>query len=201
MRARSRDPAPLARPWCSAAFRSWLSLADPGTATLAGDQVLVAPEDTLENQVLTLYFRLSRVDRQRLGVAQQAVLRDLREPERERLRVFPSSTTPGWWKTRLVLAREFLRGDASLAVQLSARRCATRTSATPTTTTNEYFDRRDLTGTLHVSGQASACDHDRRRLHGVLHRRLPGPGNRGLGRLVPGAASASSPGCATTPWT
>ena len=125
-------------------FPERLSLVDPGTATLSGDQVVVAPEDTLENQVLTLYFDF-RVSTDSGWEWRNKLFYETYENLNENAYGFSQFHDAWVVEDKLVLAREFIRGETSLAVQLSPSLRYTDFSHADDYT-NEYFDRRDLTG-------------------------------------------------------
>lgn len=121
-----------------------LALIDPGTARIQGDQVLVAPEDTLENQVLTLYFDV-RVSTDSGWQWRNQLFYETYENLNENAYGFSQFHDAWVVEDKLVLAREFLTGDAALSVQLSPSLRYTD-FAHADDYTNEYFDRRDLTG-------------------------------------------------------
>ena len=131
-----------------------LALENPGTATLAGSQVLVAPEDGLRNDVTTLYFDV-------LGeIAQGWEWRNqmFYETYANRNEVaygFSQDHRSTAFENKLVFSN-ILRGrSVTAAVQISPslRRTSFELGGDYA---NEYFDRRDLTR------PASALD--RRRL-------------------------------------
>ena len=121
-----------------------LALVDPGIATLSGDQVLVAPDDTLENQVLTLYFDV-RVSGEGGWEWRNQLFYETYDNLNENAYGFSQFHDTWVVEDKLVLAKTFYRGDAILSVQLSpsVRYTAFRHGDDYT---NEYFDRRDLTG-------------------------------------------------------
>ena len=120
-----------------------LRLLDPGVATLSGDQVVVAPDDTLENQVLTLYFDASLTTANGWEWRNQ-VFFETYENLNENDYGFSQFHEAWVFEDKLVLAKEFLRGETTTSVQLSPSLRYTDFSHGDDYT-NEYFDRRDLT--------------------------------------------------------
>ena len=120
-----------------------LRLLDPGVATLSGDQVVVAPDDTLENQVLTLYFDASLTTANGWEWRNQAFF-ETYENLNENEYGFSQFHEAWVFEDKLVLAKEFLRGATATSVQLSPSLRYTDFSHGDDYT-NEYFDRRDLT--------------------------------------------------------
>ena len=120
-----------------------LGLLDPGTGTLSGDQVLVAPDDTLENQVLTLYFDAYLTTANGWEWRNQ-VFFETYENLNENDYGFSQFHEAWVFEQKLVLAKEFLRGATTTSVQLSPSLRYTDFEHGDDYT-NEYFDRRDLT--------------------------------------------------------
>ena len=120
-----------------------LRLLDPGVATLSGDQVIVAPDDTLENEVLTLYFDASLTTANGWEWRNQVFFESY-ENLNENDYGFSQFHDAWVFEDKLVLAKEFLRGATTTSVQLSPSLRYTDFSHGDDYT-NEYFDRRDLT--------------------------------------------------------
>ncbi len=120
-----------------------LGLLEPGTATIAGNQVLVAPDDTLENRVLTLYFDANITTRGGWMWRNQMFF-ETYDNLNENDYGFSQFHDSWVFEDKLVLAKQFLRGESSLSVQLSPSLRYTEFSHGDDYT-NEYFDRRDLT--------------------------------------------------------
>lgn len=120
-----------------------LGLLDPGTGTLSGDQVLVAPDDTLENQVLTLYFD-AQLNTANGWEWRNQVFFETYENLNENDYGFSQFHDAWVFEDKLVLAKEFLRGETTTSVQLSPSLRYTSFEHADDYT-NEYFDRRDLT--------------------------------------------------------
>ena len=120
-----------------------LGLLDPGTGTLSGDQVLVAPDDTLENQVLTLYFD-AQLNAGNGWEWRNQVFFETYENLNENDYGFSQFHDAWVFEDKLVLAKEFLRGETTTSVQLSPSLRYTSFEHADDYT-NEYFDRRDLT--------------------------------------------------------
>ena len=128
-----------------------LGLLDPGTATLSGDQVLVAPDDTLENQVLTLYFD-AHLTTDNGWEWRNQVFFETYENLTENDYGFSQFHEAWVFEDKLVLAKEFLRGETTTSVQLSPSLRYTDFEHGDDYT-NEYFDRRDLTRPQSVLGR------------------------------------------------
>ena len=120
-----------------------LRLLDPGVATLSGDQVIVAPDDTLENQVLTLYFDAALTTANGWEWRNQMFF-EAYDNLNENDYGFSQFHEAWVFEDKLVLAREFLRGETRTSVQLSPSLRYTDFEHADDYT-NEYFDRRDLT--------------------------------------------------------
>ena len=120
-----------------------LGLANPGTATLAGHQVLVAPEDGLQNSVATLYFDIAA--EAALGWEWRNQLFFETYANRNEVAYgFSQDHRSTAFENKLVFANVFRSPRASAAVQISPslRRTGFEFG---NDYTNEYFDRRDLT--------------------------------------------------------
>ena len=120
-----------------------LGLTSSGTATLTGDEVLVGPDDVVSNEVITLYFDTIVVVGGNWEWRNQAFFEtydNLNENE------YGFSQFHDSWvfEDKLVVANEFVRGDARIAVQVSPSVRITQFDHGDDYT-NEYFDRRDLT--------------------------------------------------------
>lgn len=120
-----------------------LGLLDPSMATLSGDQVLVAPDDTLENQVLTLYFD-AHLTTENGWEWRNQVFFETYENLNENDYGFSQFHEAWVFEDKLVLAKQFLRGETTTSVQLSPSLRYTDFEHGDDYT-NEYFDRRDLT--------------------------------------------------------
>jgi len=120
-----------------------LGLLDPGTATLSGDQVLVAPHDTLENQVLTLYFD-AHVTTPGGWEWRNQMFFETYDNLNENDYGFSQFHDAWVFENKLVLANAFVRGETSTSVQFSPSLRYTDFRHADDYT-NEYFDRRDLT--------------------------------------------------------
>ena len=120
-----------------------LRLLDPGVATLSGDRVIVAPDDTLENQALTLYFDAALTTTSGWGWRNQMFF-ETYDNLNENAYGFSQFHEAWVFEDKLVLAREFLRGETRTSVQLSPSLRYTDFEHADDYT-NEYFDRRDLT--------------------------------------------------------
>ena len=121
-----------------------LGLLDPGTATLSGDQVLVAPHDTLDNQVLTLYFD-AQVTTSGGWEWRNQMFFETYDNLNENDYGFSQFHEAWVFEDKLVLANVFARGETTTSVQFSPSLRYTDFSHADDYT-NEYFDRRDLTG-------------------------------------------------------
>ena len=120
-----------------------LGLLDSDTATLSGDQVLVAPDDTLENQVLTLYLDAYLTTANGWEWRNQMFF-ETYENLNENDYGFSQFHEAWVFEEKLVLAKQFLRGAMTTSVQLSPSLRYTDFEHGDDYT-NEYFDRRDLT--------------------------------------------------------
>ena len=120
-----------------------LGLTSSGTATLTGDQVLVAPDDVLANEVLTLYFDTAFTGARNWEWRNQAFY-EAYDNLNENAYGFSQFHDSWVFEDKLVVANTFGSGDASAAVQLSPSLRITD-FAHGDDYTNEYFDRRDLT--------------------------------------------------------
>ena len=120
-----------------------LALVNTGTATLAGSQVLIAPEDALTNQVLTLYFDVVGDTDGGWEWRNQAFF-ETYDNVNEVAYGFSSFHDTSVFEDKLVFTKRLQRGDAEATLQLSPSVRATD-FAHGDDFTNEYFDRRDLT--------------------------------------------------------
>lgn len=119
------------------------TLANPGTAFLEGNQVLVAPEDQLENEVTTLYFDvIYNLD------SGWEVKNQLFYEEYDNLNenAYGFSQFHETWviEDKLVFSNTYEMDGMTAAVQISPSIRHTD-FAHADDYTNEYFDRRDLT--------------------------------------------------------
>ena len=120
-----------------------LALVDPGTGTVTGDQVLVTPDDTLENQVLTLYLD-AFVTTENGWEWRNQMFFETYENLNENDYGFSQFHEAWVFEDKLVLAKVFYRGRTTTSVQLSPSLRYTDFRHGDDYT-NEYFDRRDLT--------------------------------------------------------
>ncbi len=122
---------------------SHLNLINPGTAKLDGNQVLVAPEDTLENEVTTLYFDMIVTTdsdwewKNQLFYEQYDNLNE---------NAYGFSQFHDTWviEDKLVISKSFPMDNMTASVQISPSIRHTDFEHADDYT-NEYFDRRDLT--------------------------------------------------------
>ena len=119
-----------------------LGLLDPGTATITGDQVLVAPDDILENRVLTLYF--DAVLTTGGWEWRNQMFFETYDNLNENAYGFSQFHEAWVFEDKLVLAKDFVRGATTTSVQFSPSLRYTDFRHGDDYT-NEYFDRRDLT--------------------------------------------------------
>ncbi len=122
---------------------SALNLIDPGVARIEGSTVLVAPEDTLENETATLYFDLISADGSGWSWRNQLFFErydNLNE------NAYGFSQFHDTWvvENKFVLSREFALDGLTAAVQISPSARHTDFEHADDYT-NEHFHRRDLT--------------------------------------------------------
>ncbi len=121
-----------------------LNLFNPGLATIDGSNVLVAPEDTLENEVVTLYFDVivtTDSDWEWKNQFFYEAYDNLNE------NAYGFSQYHDTWviEDKLVVSKTFDMDGLTAAVQISPSIRHTDFDHGDDYT-NEYFDRRDLTG-------------------------------------------------------
>jgi len=121
-----------------------LRLRNPGLARISGDQVLVAPEDTLDNQVLTLYFD-ARFTGNNGWQWRNQMFYETYENLNENAYGFSQFHDSWVFEDKLVAGKTYYRGESTVSVQLSPSVRYTEFRHGDDYT-NEYFDRRDLTG-------------------------------------------------------
>ena len=120
-----------------------LALVDPGTATISGHQVVVAPDDILENKVLTLYFDANLTRKSGWEWRNQMFFESY-DNLNENDYGFSQFHEAWVFEDKLVLAKVFLRGETTTAIQISPSLRYTDFRHGDDYT-NEYFDRRDVT--------------------------------------------------------
>ncbi len=123
---------------------SLLALDNPGIAKLKGSQVLVAPDDTLENEVLTLYFDAIYTTDSGWEWKNQMFYESY-DNLNENAYGFSQFHDSWVFENKLVISKVF-EGDSlttSIQISPSIRYDDFRHGDDYT---NEYFDRRDLTG-------------------------------------------------------
>ena len=130
------------------AFGNLANLAlDPatvGTAQLDGDQVLVAPDDTLENEAYTFYFDVIYEMENGIEIKNQ-LFYDGYENLNENAYGFSQFHDSWVIEDRIVVSGNFVQGDLVTSWQVSPSLRYTE-FLHGDDFTNEYFDRRDLTG-------------------------------------------------------
>ena len=120
-----------------------LALDNVGTARIEGSQVLIAPEDELRNEVLTLYFDVVGSTAGGWEWRNQAFYESY-DNVNEVAYGFSSFHDAAVFEDKLVLAKRLRRGRAEATVQFSPSVRVTDFDHGDDFT-NEYFDRRDLT--------------------------------------------------------
>lgn len=122
---------------------SQAALVNVGTTTLDGSDVLVAPDDTLENEVVTLYFDTIYTADSGLEIKNQ-LFYEAYDNLNENAYGFSQFHDSWVVENKLVFAKEFETDGlvTSLQVSPSARYTDFKHGDDYT---NEYFDRRDLT--------------------------------------------------------
>lgn len=127
----------------NADFDPILALDNPGTATLSGNQVLVAPDDVLENTVNTLYLDLFYYT-DNWEIKNQMFYEGY-ENLNENAYGFSQFHDSWVFENKLVFATEY--ENESLLAQFQISPSIRHTDFLHGDDfTNEYFDRRDLTG-------------------------------------------------------
>lgn len=127
----------------NADFDSILSLTDPGTATLQGDQVLVASDDVLLNKVNTLYLDLFYYTDNGWEIKNQMFYEGY-ENLNENAYGFSQFHDSWVFENKLVFATEFETNSMYAQVQISPSIRHTD-FLHGDDFANEYFNRRDLT--------------------------------------------------------
>ncbi|MCY3839254.1 MAG: TonB-dependent receptor plug domain-containing protein [Gammaproteobacteria bacterium] len=120
-----------------------LLLDNVGTAAIEGSQVLIAAEDELANEVLTLYFDVVGTTAGGWEWRNQAFYESY-DNVNEVAYGFSSFHDAAVFEDKLVLAKRLRRGGAEATVQFSPSVRVTDFDHGDDFT-NEYFDRRDLT--------------------------------------------------------
>ncbi|MCY3814256.1 MAG: TonB-dependent receptor plug domain-containing protein [Gammaproteobacteria bacterium] len=120
-----------------------LALESSGTTVITGDQVLVGPDDVLENDVLTLYFDTIVTAGGNWEWRNQAFF-ETYDNLNENDYGFSQFHDSWVFENKLVAANAFRRGDIEAAVQVSPSVRITDFDHGDDYT-NEYFDRRDIT--------------------------------------------------------
>jgi len=139
------DPSDLA------AFEAAILAAQPtlgldpatvGTTTLSGDQVLVSEEDTLESEVLTLYFDYIYEFDSGLSITNKSFFESYRNLS-ENVYGFSQFGDSWVFENQLVFAYDWELDGAAIALQLSPQIRHTDFER-GNDFSNEYFDRRDI---------------------------------------------------------
>ena len=138
---------------------SHLALQNPGTATINGSDVLVAPEDKLDNEVTTLYFDVIYTTESEWEWKNQ-LFYEAYKNDNENAYGFSQFHDSWVIEDKLVISRTFALDNMTAAVQISPSVRHTDFKHADDYT-NEYFDRRDLT-------KASTA-LDKRRLATSIH--------------------------------
>ena len=120
-----------------------LALNGVGTATITGSQVLIAPEDELGNEVVTLYFDILGTTAGGWEWRNQAFYESY-DNVNQVAYGFASFHDTSVFEDKLVFSKRFHRRGAEATLQLSPSVRFTD-FAHGDDFTNEYFDRRDLT--------------------------------------------------------
>ena len=137
------------------------ALVNPGTATLSGNQVSVAPDDFLRNKVTTLYFDVN-LDTHNQWLWRNQLFFETYEHRNEVAIGFSQFHDTWVVEDKLVLAKAFAAGDLAVDVQLSPSLRFT-SFRHGDDYTNEHFNRRDLTrpaGPLDTRLLATQIDDD-----------------------------------------
>eukprot|EP00903_Cladosiphon_okamuranus_P004432 g4430.t1 len=121
-----------------------MALVDPGTTTLSGNQVLVAEDDTLENEVTTLYFDTFYYLDSGWEIKNQLFYESY-ENLNENAYGFSQFHDTYVIEDKLVFSKAFETDSMVASIQLSPSIRYTDFKHGDDYT-NEYFDRRDLTG-------------------------------------------------------
>jgi len=123
---------------------SHMALQNPGLATIDGSDVLVAPEDKLDNTVTTLYFDAIITTDSGWEWKNQLFYE---EYDNVNENAYGFSQFHDTWvvEDKLVISKEFSMDNMTASIQISPSIRHTD-FAHGDDYTNEYFDRRDLTG-------------------------------------------------------
>jgi iron complex outermembrane receptor protein len=121
-----------------------LALQNPGTAILQGSQVAVAPDDRLENEVVTLYFDIIHTTDSDWEFTNQ-MFYEAYENLNENAYGFAQFHDSYVFEDKLVIAKEFQMDTLTAAIQISPSIRYTDFKHGDDFI-NEFFDRRDLTG-------------------------------------------------------
>lgn len=121
-----------------------LNLVNPGIGSIDGNDVLVAPEDTLENEVTTLYFDVI-VETEGGWQWKNQLFYEQYDNLNENAYGFSQFHDTWVVENKLVISKTFDMDNMTAAVQISPSIRHTD-FAHADDYTNEYFDRRDLTG-------------------------------------------------------
>ena len=138
---------------------SRLALQNPGTAKIDGSDVLVAPEDFLDNEVTTLYFDMIYTTEGEWEIKNQLFYE---EYQNDNENAYGFSQFHDSWvvEDKIVISKTFAMDNMTAAIQISPSFRHTDFEHADDYT-NEYFDRRDLT-------KASSA-LDKRRLSTSIH--------------------------------
>jgi iron complex outermembrane receptor protein len=120
------------------------ALDNPGTAQLSGNQVLVAPDDTLQNEVTTLYFDMIYYTDSGWEIKNQ-LFYEAYENLNENAYGFSQFHDSWVIEDKLIFANEYETNSMVAQVQISPSLRYTD-FVHGDDFANEYFDRRDLTG-------------------------------------------------------
>ena len=137
------------------------ALVNPGTATLSGSQVSVAPSDFLRNKVTTLYFDVN-LDTRSQWIWRNQLFFETYEHRNEVAIGFSQFHDTWVVENKLVLAKAFAAGALAVDVQLSPSLRFTNFRHGDDYT-NEHFNRRDVTrpaGPLDTRLLATQIDDD-----------------------------------------
>lgn len=128
----------------NADFEPILALDNPGTATLSGNQVMVASDDVLLNTVNTLYFDIFYYTDNGWEIKNQMFYEDY-ENLNENAYGFSQFHDSWVFENKLVFSTEYETNSMLAQIQISPSIRHTD-FLHGDDFTNEYFDRRDLTG-------------------------------------------------------
>ncbi len=140
----------------------WLGLSNPGTATLDGSQVLNAPEDFLDTDVITLYLDAILHAPAGAWTWSNRLFYEAYDHLKEVAYGFSQFHDTWALEYKLVAANDYRVGAADVSLQVSPSLRYT-SFAHASDYTNEYFDRRDLTlpaGPLDTRLLATQIDDD-----------------------------------------